>query len=86
MEFSKKLMVFFCIIIALAFFVAVFSWLAWREIPSELLAWVTGFIGAGGLPYLVKSCVENKAKIEKSHLDKLNGRDSNEHWNKQQKH
>jgi len=73
-DFSKKLTTFFCILIAAAFTVAAFSWLAWREIPTELLAWVTGFISACGVPYMAKSCMENKAKIEANYLENRNNR------------
>jgi len=64
LEFSKILTIFFCVLIAAAFLVAAFSWIAWREIPSELLAWVTALISVCGVPYMIKSALENKAKID----------------------
>ena len=74
MEYSKKSMIFTQVMYTATWIVAVFSWLMWRQFPFDLVQYVTLIFGANYGVYCVKTCVENKAKIEKSHLDKLNGK------------
>ena len=74
METSKILLLFTCVIFAATWAVAVFSWFTGRPFPSELVAWVTGLTAAEGCCYLIKSCIENKVKIETDYLGKKNER------------
>ena len=71
MEFSKKLMLFACGIIAAAFAVAVFSYLqtgGGMEYIMQIVMW----LGAPVVAYMAKSAYENKAKIETEYLEKKN--------------
>jgi len=65
-NFSKKLMVFASVIYAATWLVMVYSWFALRESPDTLKEYTTYLYGAAFAFYSAKSCIENKAKIEKS--------------------
>ena len=73
MEFSKKLMLFACFVIAVVLAVAILDWHKTGEGLDDIVdfgKWVVATLGV----YMVKSCVENYAKIEQSHLDIKNGK------------
>ena len=78
MQFSKTLMIFACVIITIAFIVTVYDWAF--EINADGLENIIAFARWLGMPivaYMAKTAYENKAKIEQSHLDKLNGKGEN---------
>jgi hypothetical protein len=63
MEFSKKLMVFACVLVAFTFFTTFAAWVFEREPPNDLIGFATWF-SAPIVAYMAKSAYENKAKIE----------------------
>ncbi|MCL2197327.1 MAG: hypothetical protein FWB80_00230 [Defluviitaleaceae bacterium] len=80
MKFSKIIIVFACIIIAAAFSVAVFHWYI-TGFTDDGLEHVLSFVRwlvKSILAYMAKTCIENKAKIEKSCLGQLNNRNLKE--------
>ncbi|MCL2420818.1 MAG: hypothetical protein FWD03_03095 [Defluviitaleaceae bacterium] len=62
--FTQKLLIFISTIFTATLAISLFSWLAWREIPIEIMLWVSSIFGLSEISYLTKSCIENKAKIQ----------------------
>jgi len=70
-EFSKLLMIFACMVIATALAVAILNWHKTGEGLDYILS-LARWMGAPVVAYMAKSGYENRAKVEQSHLDKLN--------------
>ena len=66
MEFSKIILIFSMALVAATWIVAVFSWVFHGELPYQLMIWVSGFFCVELASYMAKSCIENKAKIERT--------------------
>jgi len=73
MEFSKKLMVFVCFVIAAAFAAMIFSYVRTGEGLGDILEFAK-WLAVPVVAYMAKSCIENKSKIETDYLEKKNSK------------
>jgi hypothetical protein len=64
MQFSKKLMVFSCVLYACTWVVCVVAWFWQGVFPEEIKTMATVLFGASFACYEAKACIENKTKLE----------------------
>jgi hypothetical protein len=67
LQFSKKLMIFSCVIYGGTWIACIVSWFWQGVFPEDLKTMATWLFGATFAFYEAKSCIENKSKIEHSH-------------------
>jgi|GEM_PF-2309286 len=70
-NFSKKLMVFSCVIFAATWAISVASWFFNGSFPEELKVMATWLFGSTFAFYEAKACIENKAKLETTHPEDM---------------